>query len=120
MQQVDGNIIGPKILGDSTGLSSFWVIVAIVVGGGMFGLIGMLIGVPTMALLYYLAGRIVEYVLRRRNLAVETEDYVNMDHVDLATNTLIPKEGEKEMRIFPKKKMLKKTVANQKEEKDGE
>ena len=49
LQQVDGNIIGPKILGDSTGLSSFWVIFAILVGGGMFGFMGMLLGVPTFA-----------------------------------------------------------------------
>ena len=43
LQQVDGNIIGPKILGDSTGLSSFWVVFAILVGGGLFGFMGMLL-----------------------------------------------------------------------------
>ena len=54
LQQVDGNIIGPKILGDSTGLTSFWVMFAILIGGGMFGFLGMLLGVPVFALIYYI------------------------------------------------------------------
>ena len=54
IQQFDGNILGPKILGDSTGLSAIWVLVAIVVGGGLFGFPGMLLGVPTFAVLYSL------------------------------------------------------------------
>lgn len=55
LQQVDGNIIGPKILGDSTGLSAFWVMFSILIGGGLFGFLGMLLGVPVFAmnLLYY-------------------------------------------------------------------
>jgi len=54
LQQFDGNILGPKILGDSTGLSAMWVLVAIIVGGGLFGFAGMLLGVPTFAVLYAL------------------------------------------------------------------
>lgn len=54
LQQFDGNILGPKILGNSTGLSAIWVLVAIVVGGGLFGFAGMLLGVPTFAVLYAL------------------------------------------------------------------
>ena len=49
LQQFDGNILGPKILGDATGISSFWVIVAIVVGGGFGGVLGMFLGVPIFA-----------------------------------------------------------------------
>ena len=52
LQQFDGNILGPKILGDSTGLSSFWVIVAILVGGGFAGVAGMFLGVPVFACIY--------------------------------------------------------------------
>ena len=48
LQQFDGNILGPKILGDSTGLSAFWVLVAIIVGGGLFGFVGMVVGVPAL------------------------------------------------------------------------
>lgn len=52
LQQFDGNILGPKILGDSTGLSAIWVLAAIVVGGGLFGFPGMILGVPTFAVIY--------------------------------------------------------------------
>lgn len=54
LQQFDGNILGPKILGNSTGLSALWVLVAIIVGGGLFGFPGMVLGVPTFAVLYSL------------------------------------------------------------------
>ncbi|WP_253290807.1 AI-2E family transporter [Pseudoflavonifractor sp. MSJ-37] len=56
LQQFDGNILGPKILGNSTGISAFWVLVSIVVGGGLFGFPGMLLGVPTFAVIYSLLG----------------------------------------------------------------
>jgi predicted PurR-regulated permease PerM len=52
LQQIDGNIIGPLILSDSTGLSSFWVLFAILVGGNLFGFAGMILGVPTFACIY--------------------------------------------------------------------
>lgn len=54
LQQFDGNFLGPKILGNSTGLSPIWVLVAIVVGGGLFGFVGMLLGVPAFAVIYML------------------------------------------------------------------
>ena len=85
LQQVDGNIIGPKILGDSTGLSSFWVVFAILVGGGLFGFMGMLLGVPTFAVIYYLIREIVAYVLRRRKLPEGTREYIQMQSVDVDT-----------------------------------
>ena len=53
LQQLDGNIIGPTILGDSTGLSAFWVLFSILLFGGLFGVVGMIIGVPTFAVFYY-------------------------------------------------------------------
>lgn len=56
LQQFDGNILGPKILGNSTGISAFWVLISIVVGGGLFGFPGMLLGVPTFAVFYSLLG----------------------------------------------------------------
>lgn len=60
LQQVDGNIIGPKILGDSTGLPSIWIVFAILVGGGLFGFVGMLVGVPTFAVIYTLFNEFAE------------------------------------------------------------
>lgn len=88
LQQVDGNIIGPKILGDSTGLSSFWVIFSILVGGGLFGFMGMLLGVPTFAVIYYFIRETVAYILRKRKLPEETNAYIHMHNVDLKTSEL--------------------------------
>ena len=59
LQQVDGNIIGPKILGNSTGLSSFWVLFSILVFGGLWGFVGMVIGVPLFAVIYDIAKKLV-------------------------------------------------------------
>lgn len=85
LQQVDGNIIGPKILGDSTGLSSFWVIVAILLGGGLFGFVGMIIGVPTFAVLYYIAQVVVNQKLEKKELPIDTSMYSSGAYVDSET-----------------------------------
>ena len=69
LQQLDGNIIGPKILGNRTGLSSFWVLFSIVLFGGLWGLVGMVIGVPLMAVIYDLISKFV----RRRLQVVSPE-----------------------------------------------
>lgn len=66
LQQFDGNILGPKILGDSTGLPALWVLVAIIVGGGLFGFVGMLVGVPTFAVLYSLGSDVLAARLRAK------------------------------------------------------
>ncbi|MBR0381977.1 MAG: AI-2E family transporter [Eubacterium sp.] len=66
LQQLDGNVIGPKILGESTGLSPFWVVFAILLGGGLFGIVGMLVGVPVFAVFYYLVKRFINYLLREK------------------------------------------------------
>lgn len=110
LQQVDGNIIGPKILGDSTGLSSFWVMFAIIVGGGLFGFMGMLFGVPTFAVIYYLIQRFIAYLLDRRGLPSKTTDYTMVTHVDpeskkLCTDAWSRGEG---FRFASKKKSDKK------------
>ena len=68
LQQFDGNILGPKILGNSTGLSAIWVLVAIVVGGGLFGFPGMLLGVPTFAVIYMLTKEFVASRLAEKKI----------------------------------------------------
>lgn len=75
LQQVDGNIIGPKILGDKTGLSSLWVIVAILVGGSFFGVAGMFFGVPILACLTSLCSFILESRLLRKDLPTRGHAY---------------------------------------------
>ncbi|MBQ7822509.1 MAG: AI-2E family transporter [Clostridia bacterium] len=75
LQQIDGNYIGPKILGEAIGISSLWILFAITVMGGYFGLFGMLIGAPTFAVIYTLIKKFVERRLEKRKLPVETADY---------------------------------------------
>ena len=78
LQQLDGNIIGPAIIGDSTGLSPFWVMFAIFVGGGMFGFVGMILGVPIFAVLYEIVSEFVSYRLSEKNLSTATADYYSV------------------------------------------
>lgn len=71
IQQVDGNFIGPKILGSSIGISALWILFSIVVGGDLFGLVGMVVGVPLFATFYGLAREFVHYMLDKRGLDSE-------------------------------------------------
>ena len=71
VQQVDGNFIGPKILGSSIGISALWILFSIVVGGDLFGLVGMVVGVPLFATFYGLAREFVHYMLDKRGLDSE-------------------------------------------------
>lgn len=82
LQQFDGNILGPKILGNSTGLSAFWVIVAILLGGGLFGFVGMVMGVPAFAVLYYIVQMVINNRLERKKLPAPSEYYDTMSYVD--------------------------------------
>lgn len=76
LQQIDGNILVPKIVGDSTGLSGFWVFLAIFIGGGLFGITGVILGVPTMAVSYNIIKEIVEYRLKIKNKPTSTDSYL--------------------------------------------
>lgn len=80
LQTLDGNVLGPKILGDKTGIDTFWVIFAIIVGGGLFGVIGMLIGVPVFAVIYYFMSTTINDALVRKKLSTNCEDY-NFDRI---------------------------------------
>lgn len=75
LQQFDGNILGPKILGGATGLTSFWVIFAVIIMGGTLGLVGMFIGVPIFATIYMVTKNVVEKRLRKKKLPVDTQSY---------------------------------------------
>lgn len=75
LQQLDGNVIGPKILGDSTGLPAIWVMFAIIVGGGIFGIGGMIIGVPTFAVIYKLSQEGITDKLSEKELPIDTDSY---------------------------------------------
>ncbi|MDO4189458.1 MAG: AI-2E family transporter [Lachnospiraceae bacterium] len=92
IQQIDGNIIGPKILGDSTGLSSFWVIFAITVFGGFFGVFGMFIGVPVFAVIYAAIRTFVNERLKKKQLPDATSYYLDSDYHSDDDNTNTGKE----------------------------
>lgn len=94
LQQLDGNIIGPKILGDSTGLSPFWVIVSILLGGGLFGFLGMLLGVPTFAVFYFLIKTFSEYRLKEHHLPTASLCYCRVEQIDPDSGhvTFLPNE----------------------------
>jgi predicted PurR-regulated permease PerM len=75
LQQLDGNVIGPKILGDRTGLSSFWVLFSIVLCGGLWGIVGMVICVPLFAVIFDLLRKLVRRGLKKNGRLDIWEDY---------------------------------------------
>ena len=83
LQQFDGNILGPKILGGTTGLASFWVLFAILVGGGLFGFVGMVLGVPVFAVAIYYLNLYLRKRLTRKNLPLNTVDYQDFNKYDI-------------------------------------
>lgn len=80
LQQVDGNIIGPRILGNSTGLSALYVTVAMLLFGKLMGFVGMIVGVPLFATVYYIVKRLAEHSLRRQGLPADTQAYTAYAH----------------------------------------
>ena len=82
LQQVDGNIIGPAILGESTGLSAFWVLFSILFFGGFWGIVGMLVGCPLFAVIYTIAKDFINYCLGKRKLSPDTQTYVNLKTIE--------------------------------------
>ena len=77
LQQLDGNVIGPFILGDYVGLTPFWIMLSIMIGGGLFGFTGMLLSVPLCALVYAIVRTVMEARLRKRNLPTNSDFYVH-------------------------------------------
>ncbi len=84
LQQIDGNLIGPAILGESTGLSAFWVLFSILLFGGVWGIVGMLIGVPLFAVIYRIIKDFIEWRLHGKHLQEETSQYKNLKAVELS------------------------------------
>lgn len=82
LQQFDGNVLGPKILGDSTGLTGFWVIFSITLFGGIFGVLGMVVGVPVFAVVYAGIKSLVHTSLKKKLLTPKTSEYINLEYVD--------------------------------------
>lgn len=101
LQQFDGNILGPKILGNSTGLSSFWVVFSILIAGGLFGIPGMILGVPTFAVIYYVVNMLINSILKKKELPTDTEcygenGYVNSEGIYMQKDKMQVKIKEKQ------------------------
>lgn len=71
LQQIDGHIIGPKCIGSATGLSTFWVLFAILFFGGLWGLTGMVIGVPLLAVIFDIGKKVIRYIMNKRNISMK-------------------------------------------------
>lgn len=119
LQQLDGNFIGPKILGSSTGISSFWVIFAITVFGGFWGVPGMIVGVPLMAVIYTLIQSALDIALRNKELSQDTNDYIYLDHIELEDKEFVDKElpSVELVRKKEEKKLLREEKKKEKQEK---
>lgn len=86
LQQVDGNIIAPKILGDQLGLSAFWIMTAVFIGGGLFGFVGMIVASPMFAVIYSVCSEFVNVRLEAKGMPVDTAAYMR----DSSTPAMVP------------------------------
>ena len=96
LQQLDGNIIGPKILGSSVGINGFWGMFSIILGAGLFGFWGMLLGVPVFVIIYAAITGSVTRKLKRSDLPWEAADYMDMAYIDPVTYQPVKKHREEE------------------------
>ena len=99
LQQIDGNIIGPRILGNSTGITGFWVIFSIILGGGLFKFWGLLLGVPVFVVLYSLVTNLIVKKLKRSDLPWELKDYEELEYIDPATLQVVKKASVRKEEI---------------------
>ncbi len=109
LQQFDGNVLGPAILGESTGISSFWVIFSITFFGGLWGVPGMIVGVPLFAVFYAIIKTALVTKLTKRELPTETKEYVYVDYIDTETKEFVDLMPDNELQAQEKElKRLKK------------
>lgn len=120
IQQFDGNILGPKILGDSTGLSGFWVIFAITIFGGIFGVLGMVVGVPIFAVFYAAVKSVVNRTLHKKNLPTDLSPYMTLGQIEesMAFTEYVPPVKKKSKnravnKTVPAKNATKETAEKQ-------
>ena len=91
LQQVDGNIIGPRILGNSTGITGFWVMFSIILGGGLFKFWGLLLGVQVFVVIHTLVNDKIVQRLQKEDLPSEISDYEEIEYIDPATRQIVKK-----------------------------
>lgn len=106
IQQIDGNIIGPKIVGNAIGISSFWVLISVLIGGGLFGFLGMALGVPVFAVIYRYVDRMAINSLSRKDLATSTEDYYTLEQYDIDKSEIAKPQTKKKKKRKHKSKHI--------------
>lgn len=89
IQQIDGNVIGPRVVGNAIGLSSFWVLMAVLIGGGLFGFLGMVLGVPVFAVIYRYVNKFTSGRLRRKDKNALTTDYLDLEKYNIDAKDII-------------------------------
>ena len=114
LQQIDGNIIGPRILGNSTGITGFWVMFSIILGGGLFGFWGLLLGVPVFVVIYSLVTNLIVKKLKRNDLPWELEDYKELDYIDPATLQVVKKASVRREELAREKELKLKESSREK------
>lgn len=83
IQQLDGNVIGPKVVGNAIGIGSFWVLIAVLIGGGLFGFSGMVFGVPVFAVIYRYVNKVTTKSLAKKGKKVLTSDYYSLEKYNI-------------------------------------
>ena len=112
LQQIDGNIIGPRILGNSTGITGFWVIFSIILGSGLFGFWGMLLGVPVFVVIYTVINNLIVKKLKKNDLPWKLSDYKEMDYIDPATLQVVKKASVRKEELAREKELSKSQQEN--------
>lgn len=119
IQQLDGNVIGPKIVGNAIGISSFWVLISVLIGGGLFGFAGMALSVPVFAVIYRYVDKLTMASLRRKDKNTDTAYYFTLGNYGLEDDEVdLSPDRKKEASIFDK--FRKKKQSGDTEHKDSE
>lgn len=95
LQQIEGNILEPKIVGNTTGISGFWVLFAIIVFDGLFGFVGMIFGVPIFAIIYHFVVIYINKHLIKKDIPYNDEDYIDLKYIDETTKKPIKLKNTK-------------------------
>ena len=115
IQQLDGNVIGPKIVGNAIGIGSFWVLISVLIGGGLFGFPGMALGVPVFAVFYRYADKLMTSSLKRKEKNTHTSYYYSLEPYGLADDEVeLEPDKKQQQSLFSKFRKDKKDISQNK------
>ena len=115
IQQLDGNVIGPKIVGNAIGISSFWVLVSVLIGGGLFGFPGMALGVPVFAVFYRYVNKLMTANLKRKEKDTRTSYYYSLEPYGLEDDEVeLEPDKKKQESLFTRFRKPKKDLSHNK------